>query len=113
MPDCIFCKIVAGEIPSQKKFENERFLAFLTIDPKGPQHTLLIPKAHYQWFTDLPDDVSDELFRIAKRLAKELKEETKSDYVRLGIVGKDVPHVHVHLVPQRLDARQSAGDQEL
>ena len=113
MENCIFCKIVRGELSATKKFESERFLAFLTIDPKGPEHTLLIPKEHYQWFIDMPDELSDELFRIAKRLAKQLKEETRSDYVRLGIVGKDVPHAHVHLVPQSLNTGEGAVDKEL
>ncbi|MBC7836356.1 HIT domain-containing protein, partial [Acetobacteraceae bacterium] len=66
MEDCIFCKIVSEELPSTKVFENERLLGFLTIEPKGPQHTLLIPKAHYRWFYDMPEELSDEIFKTAK-----------------------------------------------
>jgi histidine triad (HIT) family protein len=102
MSGCIFCKIVAGKIPSTKVFENERFLAFLTIEPKGPQHTLLIPKEHYRWFYELPEDIYDELFRTAKMLARELKTKTSVDYVKLLLDGKDVPRVHVHLIPSSL-----------
>lgn len=102
MSDCVFCKIVAGDLPSKKVFENELFLAFLTIKPKGPNHTLLIPKTHYRWFYDLPDDLYDQIFKIVKTLAQELQAKTKADYVKLLIDGKDVPHVHVHLIPSSL-----------
>lgn len=102
MPDCIFCKIAKGEIPAQKTYEDDTVVAFLDIHPKAPGHTLLVPKAHYQWFDELPDDISDHLFRVAKKLARTLKENRPADYVHLSIVGKDVPHVHVHLIPRTL-----------
>ncbi len=102
MENCIFCKIVAGEIPAQKTFEDDEFIAFLDIHPNAPGHTLLIPKAHHQWFQDLPDDLSDNLFRRAKMLAQKLKSEYSADYIHLSIVGKDVPHVHVHLIPSKM-----------
>ncbi len=105
MNECIFCKIAAGEIPSEKVFEDEKMLAFLDANPKAPGHTLLIPKAHYQWFQDLPDEISDDLFRRAKQVAKEMKERTGADYIRLGIVGTDVPHMHLHLIPQHLSQK--------
>lgn len=100
--NCIFCKIVAGTIPAQKTYEDENVVAFLDINPKVPGHTILIPKAHYEWFQDLPDEVSDPLFRISKTLAKQLKTERSADYVHLSIVGRDVPHVHLHLMPRKL-----------
>lgn len=103
MENCIFCKIARGDIPVQKTFENDLFIAFPDIHPKAPGHTLLIPKAHYQWFQDLPNDLYNELFRTAKTLAKKIKEERKADYIHLSIVGKDVPHAHVHLIPRTLD----------
>jgi len=102
MENCIFCSIGRGEIPSTKVFEDEKTYAFLDIHPKAPGHTLLIPKAHYQWFDELPDELSDHLFRIAKKLARQLKEKDDTDYVHLSIVGKDVPHAHIHLIPRRL-----------
>lgn len=104
MNDCIFCKIAKGEIPSQKVYEDENLLAFLDIDPVAPGHTLLIPKKHEQWFIEMEDADSDILFRGAKRVGKMLKEQYSADFIRLGIVGKDVPHVHLHLVPQKLDS---------
>lgn len=102
MENCIFCKIVAGEIPADKVYEDEKVVAFLDIHPKAPGHTLLIPKAHYQWFEELPDEESDHLFRIAKRIAHDLKQKDGTDYVHLSIVGKDVPHAHIHLIPRKL-----------
>ena len=106
MPDCIFCKIAKGEVPSTKVYEDDKVVAFYDIHPKAPGHTLLIPKPHFEWFYDLPDEVSDDLFRTAKKLALQLKETHKADFVRLNIVGTDVPHVHLHLLPQRFDAGQ-------
>jgi histidine triad (HIT) family protein len=104
MNDCVFCRIIRGEIPAQKTYEDERFLAFLDINPKSPGHTLLVPKEHYQWFYDLPDELYDALFRTARMLALKLKAERGADYVQLSIIGKDVPHAHVHLIPRMLGA---------
>lgn len=103
MPDCIFCKIAKGEVPADKLYEDDVVVAFADVHPKTPGHTLLIPKAHYVWFQELPDTVSDHLFRTAKTLATKLKETYAADYIHLSIVGKDVPHVHVHLMPRTLD----------
>lgn len=107
-PDCIFCKIVAKEIPAEIVYEDNGFLAFLDIHPKGPQHTLLVPKAHYQWFQELPDPLYGEMFQVVKKLASTLKEKTGTDYIKLGIVGTDVAHVHVHLIPRKFADRDSA-----
>ena len=109
MDNCIFCKIIAGEIPSEKIYEDEFSVAFLDIHPKAPGHALLVPKAHYQWFQDMPDEISDPLFRAAKVVANMQKEKAGADYVRLGIVGTDVPHVHLHLVPQQLSDTKVQG----
>ena len=101
--NCIFCKIASGEVPTKFIYEDEHTVAFPDIHPKAPGHTILIPRKHYRWFIDMPDGESDMLFRAAKNVAKKLKDEHKSDYVRLGMVGKDVPHVHIHLIPQRME----------
>lgn len=101
-PNCIFCKIVQKVIPAEIIFEDEVSIAFLDIHPKAPGHALLIPKDHYQWFIDTPDELSAKLFRNAKNIAKDLKEKYSADYIRLGIVGTDVPHVHIHLIPQKV-----------
>lgn len=107
MENCIFCKIASGEIPSNKVYEDDNVVAFLDKNPKSPGHTLLIPKSHHQWFQDMPDEVSDPLFRAAKTVANKLKEQYKADFVRVGIVGTDVPHVHIHLFPQHIDSGES------
>ena len=102
MPDCIFCKVVRGEVPSRKvHHEEDTVVSFPTIQPVSPGHTLIVPFEHYRWFWEIPDALADRLFRVARTLAKKLKEETGADYIQLSIVGKDVPHVHVHLIPRR------------
>ncbi len=103
MDNCIFCKIVRDEIPSEKvHHESGEIVSFLDIHPVAPGHTLVVPMEHHQWFQDLPDELFDKLFRTAKKLSSELKEKYKADYIRLSVVGKDVPHVHIHLIPQNL-----------
>jgi histidine triad (HIT) family protein len=102
MENCIFCKIVRGEMPAEKTYEDEKFVAFLDLHPKGPQHTLLIPKEHYEWVWEVPGELYSELFLTAKKIALDLKERTKADYVQLSVVGKDVPHAHLHLIPRFL-----------
>ncbi len=103
MKNCIFCKIVAGEIPSQKTYEDEDCVAFLDIHPKALGHTLLVPKVHYPWFIDMPENLSEKVFRNARKISIELKNKYGADYVRLGIVGTDIAHTHIHLIPLKLD----------
>lgn len=107
MTDCIFCKIASGEIPAEKTYEDDQFVAFLDIKPVAPGHTLLIPRAHHQWFYELPSELYDELFRTAKKLALKLKDETGADYVKLSIVGVDIAHVHLHLIPRMFADRDT------
>ena len=100
MLDCVFCKIATGDIPSRKSYhENDEIISFLDIDQKIPGHTLVIPAAHHQWFDEMPEDVSEKLFRASQRIERELKQKTSADFIKLAIVGTDVPHVHVHLLP--------------
>jgi histidine triad (HIT) family protein len=107
--DCIFCKIIRGEIPTHFTYEDEFVVAFPDIHPIAPGHTLLIPKEHHQWFYDVPDAISDTWFSAAKQLAKRLKAEQKADYIKLSIVGKDVPHAHMHLIPQKFSDKNAAA----
>lgn len=102
MEDCIFCKIARGEIPSRKIHHEEgSVVSFLDINQDAPGHTLVIPAEHYNWFHELPDELSGKLFRASKHVAAELKERYEADYVRLSVVGTDIPHVHVHLIPRK------------
>ena len=108
MDNCIFCKIIAGEVPSEKvHHEDDKIVSFPDQHPVRPGHTLLVTAKHYQWFWELPDDIANDLFKVARNLASKMKEETGSDYIQLSIVGKDVPHVHVHLIPRKFDDTKS------
>ena len=103
MEDCIFCKMVRGEIESVKIWEDDLVLAFLDINPVNYGHALIIPKEHYQWFYDVPDDVLNHLMVKSKKLMVSIKEALKADYVALAVVGIDVPHFHLHLIPRWFD----------
>lgn len=96
----IFKKIIDGEIPCTKIYEDEQYLAFLDIQPVSRGHVLLIPKKEYLWIQDMPDNEIADIFIKAKFLIQKIKEALGCDYVQLGIVGKDVPHVHIHLIPR-------------
>lgn len=95
----IFCRIVDGEIPSYKIWENEKFLAFLDVNPINLGHTLLIPKKHHDYIFTFEDPDFSEIFRIAKLLAPVIQKATGSKRVGLVVEGFGVPHLHLHLVP--------------
>ncbi len=95
----IFSKIVAGEIPCYKVTETEKFLAFLDINPVVRGHVLCIPKKEVDYIFDLDDDTFTELHLFAKRVAKGLKKVCPCIKVGEAVVGIDVPHVHIHLMP--------------
>lgn len=95
----IFQKIIDGEIPSHKVYENEKVLAFLDIHPANPGHTLVIPKNPTEFVWDLPEDDYHALMTVSKKLALHLRQTLPYNYVHMGIVGIDVPHAHVHLIP--------------
>lgn len=103
MPDCIFCKIVKKEIPCAKAYEDEEFLAFLDIQPVADGHMLIIPKKHVVWMQDAPDEMISQIFILTKKLMLAIKNGIGCDYVQVSVVGKDVPHFHVHLIPRYLN----------
>jgi histidine triad (HIT) family protein len=94
----IFSKIVAGEIPCYKIYEDETVLAFLDIHPETKGHTLVIPKIEVDKIYDLPDDVYAHLMEVVKKLAKNMEEKLGARTL-LKVIGTDVPHAHVHLTP--------------
>jgi len=101
-PNCIFCKIGRGEIPGEKTHhEDGEIFSLPDLHPAAPGHTLVIPTAHYRWFYELPDNISDKLMRVAKKIAKGLKEKHSADYIEVSIMGIDVPHAHIHLIPHK------------
>ncbi len=93
MKDCIFCKIVAGEIPAHKVYEDENYLAFLSINPESAGHTLVIPKKHYRWVWDVP--AAGEYFEIARKIAKAMQKAFNTEAISSKIVGEEVPHAHI------------------
>lgn len=99
MEDSIFTKIVNGEIPCHKIYEDDLTLAFLDIFPSKPGHVLVITKKQVDQYIDLPDEDYAALWQSVKKIAKQLRDKTGKERVRLVINGTDVPHTHVHLIP--------------
>jgi histidine triad (HIT) family protein len=99
MQDSIFTKIIKGEIPSYKIYEDDKTIAFLDIEPTRYGHTLVVPKVQIDQFIDLPDEDYDALWRTVKVVAATLRGELKKERVGVVIKGVDVPHTHVHLIP--------------
>ena len=100
MNECVFCKIVKGEIPSDIIYEDDEVLAFLDIKPVNFGHTLVIPKKHYEKMENTPDDTLSVVFENAKKLMEAVKEAMSADFVALSVIGIDVPHFHIHLIPR-------------
>ena len=101
--DCLFCKIIEGVIPAAKIFEDEKCLAFLDINPVASGHVLIIPKEHFASMTETPDDLIAYLYIKAKMLMLKIKKAMNSDYVSLSVVGTEIPHFHIHLIPRRFN----------
>ncbi len=95
----IFSRIIAGEIPCYKISEDEKFFAFLDINPLTKGHVLVVPKIEEDYLFDLSDDTLGEMMIFAKKIAKSLK--STMDCVRVGVavIGLEVPHAHIHLIP--------------
>ena len=95
----IFSKIVSNEIPSYKVYENENFLAFLDINPLKKGHTLVIPKIEVDYIFDLESKEYQELWNFAKLVAKGMKRVIKCERISIVVMGLEVPHAHIHLIP--------------
>lgn len=95
----IFSKIAAGEIPCYKVAEDDRHLAFLDINPVQPGHTLVIPKKEVSYIFDLTDDEYTALQFFAKKVALGLKKAMPCERIATAVIGLEVPHTHIHLVP--------------
>ncbi|MBF8970818.1 HIT family protein [Streptococcus sp. NLN76] len=103
--DCLFCKIVAGEIPASKIYEDEHILAFLDISQTTPGHTLIIPKKHYRNILDLDPQVAQDLFGQVPALARRLKNAVGAQGINVlnnseEAAGQTIFHTHVHLLPR-------------
>lgn len=99
MQDTIFTKIIKGEAPCHKLYEDDLTLAFLDIHPAQPGHTLVIPKKQIEFVWDLPDQDYRAVMDISKKMALRLRAVMGTKYVGERIVGVDVPHAHVQLIP--------------
>ncbi len=95
----LFTKIVTGEIPSYKIFEDENFYAFLDISPNAKGHTLCIPKKEEDKLFDLDEETYLGLMRFSRKVAKAIEKTVPCKRVGMAVVGLEVPHVHVHLIP--------------
>ncbi len=95
----IFTKIINGEIPSYKVAEDENYYAFLDINPMQKGHTLVVPKREEDYLFDLSDDELAGMMIFAKKVAKAIKKSIPCQRVGVAVIGLDVPHAHIHLVP--------------
>ncbi len=104
MNDCIFCKIVNGDIPSYKIYEDDRVFAFLDIKPLSKGHTLVLPKEHFENVFDIPKDLYAYMFEVAKNISANIKEKYKPEGIFINqnngeMAGQSVPHIHIHVKP--------------
>lgn len=99
MADSIFTKIIKGEIPCHKIYEDGRTFAFLDIHPKTPGHTLVVPKRQVEFVWDLDDEDYQAVMATAKKVAQKLRAVLGQPYVGELVIGIDVPHAHVHVYP--------------
>ncbi|MFT4770505.1 MAG: histidine triad (HIT) family protein [Cryomorphaceae bacterium] len=95
----IFTKIISGEIPSYKVHENEKFFAFLDISPLKAGHTLVVPKVEIDYIFDLPNDLLNEILVFSKEVARKIEAVIECERIGVSVIGLEVPHAHVHLIP--------------
>lgn len=104
----IFSKIIAGDIPSFKIAENDKYYAFLDINPMAKGHTLVVPKQEVDYVFDLDDNTLSEMIVFAKKVARAIEKSITCNRVGLMVIGLEVPHAHIHLIPI-----QKEGDMNL
>ena len=104
MQNCIFCKIIHGEIPSHKVYEDENFLAFLDIHPQSPGHTQVITKQHYRWVWDVPN--AGAYFEVVRKIAKAQQKAFNTEWILSRIIGDEVAHAHIWVFP----SNEATGD---
>jgi histidine triad (HIT) family protein len=106
MENCIFCKIVKKELPSHVVYEDLDFLAFLSISPDAPGHTLVIPKSHHRWVWDYPN--LGAYYEVARKIARAQQKAFGEELIVSKTVGDEVPHAHIHVLPRR----ETPGDKK-
>ena len=97
----IFSRIINGEIPCHKIDENERYFAFLDIMPLAPGHVLVVPKVPVDYIFDLDDDLLAGMLPFAKRIAHAMEKVISCERIGISVIGLEVPHAHIHLIPLR------------
>ena len=97
--DTIFTKIIKGDIPCYKIAENDKFFAFLDINPLAKGHTLVVPKLQVDYIFKLDDEMLAEMMIFAKRIASAIEANVPCERIGLAVIGLEVPHTHIHLVP--------------
>jgi histidine triad (HIT) family protein len=103
--DCIFCKIIKGEIPAEKTYEDDNFMAFLDIKPKAEGHTIIIPKNHFRNLLDMPTTLGNEMLEAIKKVSLDLIKQKKATGFNLIVnnepsAGQIVFHAHLHIIPR-------------
>ncbi|MFH1432283.1 MAG: HIT family protein [archaeon] len=114
MTDCIFCKIVSGEIPSKKIYDDPRFMAFLDVNPRAKGHALVIPKKHAATLSDLSKEDAGSIFQIVQYIAKTITERLAAKGYNIGSnnsepAGQAVPHFHIHIIPRYDTDKHKSG----
>jgi len=104
--ECIFCKIVKGEIPAERVYEDDNFIGILDINPEMEGHTLIIPKKHFKTILDTPNSLGNEFLEAIKNVAMKLIKDKKADGFNIifnvnKIAGQEVDHVHCHIIPRK------------
>ena len=104
-PNCIFCKIANGEIPSRTLYEDEKFRVIMDLGPATRGHSLILPKEHYANLYEIPEDLAADAAKLAKKLAIRMTEKLGADGFNIiqnnnKAAGQTVPHYHVHLIPR-------------
>jgi histidine triad (HIT) family protein len=97
MTDCIFCKIISREISAHIVYEDDNFLAFLDINPQSPGHAQVIPKKHYRWVWDVPNE--GEYFKVVKKIAIAQQKAFDAEFIASKIIGTEIPHAHIWVLP--------------
>ena len=106
--DCVFCKIINKEIPAEVVYEDNDFLAFLDINPRSPGHVQVIPKNHFRFVWDVPEEKIGDYFKVVKKIALAQKKAFGQDIIHGRVEGKEVPHAHFWVYPDP----ETSGDKK-
>jgi histidine triad (HIT) family protein len=110
MDSCIFCRIAQKRVPAHLVYEDEKAMAFLDIRPLSEEHTLIIPKLHYETIFDIPEEPLMHIHGVTKRVALAVKKATQADGISImqqngKAAGQEILHLHVHIIPRREDPK--------